>query len=103
MMPIRMLGNFSLHYDHDKLPPPLPGPSSETRRRKVRLGLRVSSAIDLDCSFLLLCAEGVAGDLDESHSLKRLLGCLFCKLIALFRMNHKLRQTFSQRCFLTVI
>lgn len=49
MMPIRIQGNCWLHCEHDKLPQPQRGPSSETSRHEVSLRLRVLSAVDLDC------------------------------------------------------
>lgn len=61
MMPIRMQGNCRLHCEHDKLPPPQRGPSSETRRREVVLSLRVLSAVDLDCSHSLRHGMGWHG------------------------------------------
>lgn len=60
MMPIRMRGNCRLHCEHDKLPPPRRGPSSEARRREVTPSLRVLSAADLDCS-LAQAWHGVGG------------------------------------------
>lgn len=57
-MPIRMRGNCRLHCEHDKLPPPLRGPSSEARRREVTPSLRVLSAADLDCSHSLRHGTG---------------------------------------------
>lgn len=61
MMPIRMQGNCRLHCEHDKLPPPQRGPSSETRHHEVMLSLRVLSAIDLDCSLSLVHDKGWHG------------------------------------------
>lgn len=57
-MPIRMRGNCRLHCEHDKLPPPRRGPSSEARRCEVALSLRVLSAADLDCSHSLRHGTG---------------------------------------------
>lgn len=58
MMPIRMRGNCRLHCEHDKLPSPWRGPSSEARRREVTPSLRVLSAADLDCSHSLRHGTG---------------------------------------------
>lgn len=70
MMPIRMRGNCRLHCEHDKLPPPWRGPSSEARRCEVALSLRVLSAADLDCSHSLRHGTGwVARDLGERRFL----------------------------------
>lgn len=61
MMPIRMRGNCRLRYEHDKLPPPWRGPSSEARHGEVTPSLRVRSAADLDCSHSLRRGTGVGG------------------------------------------
>lgn len=69
-MPIRMRGNCRLHCEHDKLPPPRRGPSSEARRREVTPSLRVLSAADLDCSHSLRHGTGwVARDPGERRFL----------------------------------
>lgn len=74
MMPIRIPGNCRLHCEHDKLPPPQRGPSSETRHHEVSLRLRVLSAVDLECSLPLVHkATGGRGLRHETSKLIKML------------------------------
>ena len=66
MMPIRMQGNCRLHWEHDKLPPPRRGPSSETSHHQGHS--QVKSVISCwPWLFTLTCAGVQAVDRGRTH------------------------------------